>query len=294
MQLVYLFIVCVMSSSYFTRKLECLCDEASNASRTIDPTDVMVHTAKYLDSDSDLFTEDGHHIFSLSRVIPKEAMQHIFHAAKHGPNKSFLHLIDNASFSPYHYAATYDLDDVFKHVVDCKVGEGKRGLNHSVVKSLCLYPHPETFQSVPSLLIEKDKMSTLATCMNEALGINPLDSQFEDTYLSWLHECMVCDAKSTANYIQRCHRRHMEKALKRSRFAFPIEHMSPLDILLTTNHENKAFYTDMVLSGIDGSFKLISTTPEMLLCGKWIANASTDDRFSFVEKCITDTVLYSL
>ena len=277
------------------RKLENMCEESERASLKLCTPDIMVHTAKHLDSDSELFTEDGRHLFSLCSVMSPDAMQHIFHVAKHSRQSGFLHSIDNAMYSPYHYAAMHNLHQVFDHVTQCHFKlKAQSNIDHTTVKALCLYHHPDTKQSVPSILIEQDKMSTLATCMNEALGIQPFDSEFEDTYLSWLHESVLSNARSTANYLQRCHGNSMKLSLQRSRWSYPIEHTSPLDILLSSDHKNQAYYTDVILSDIDGSYKLICTTPEMVMCGGWIANMTTDDRLDFIEKCMTDTILFNL
>ena len=277
------------------RKLENMCEESERTSVKLCTPDIIAHTAKHLDIDSELFTEDGRHLFSLCSVMSPDAMQHIFRVAKHTRQTDFFHCIDNDMYSPYHYAAMHNLDQVFDHVTYCRRNlKTQSNIDNYTVKSLCLYNHPDTKQSVPSLLIEQDKVSILQTCMNEILGIHPFDSQFKDTYLTWLHESLISNARSTAYYLRRIHGRDMRSSLLRSRWALPIEHTSPLDILLSSDHKNQAYYTDVILSDIDGSYKLICTSPEMVMCGGWIATMTTDDRLNFVEKCMTDTILSNL
>jgi hypothetical protein len=283
-----------MSSQYFIDKLEYICEEAKRKSMKADATDILVHTAKHLDRDSYLFTQDGMHVFSLSHTIPKSGMHHIFHTAKDGPCHDFLHAIDACSLSPYHYAATYDLNDVFDFVTDSRIDVAKGHVNHKTVKSLCLHTHPETKHSVPSLLIEKDKMATLATCMTEALDVNPFESEFEDTYSSWLHECILSDARSTANYLMRCHKRNMARSLQRPILdSYPREPMSPMDILLTAPHKNQMFYLDIILGDFPGGYRLISTSLDIIIARtSAVSKMTSESMFSFVTKCLVDTISF--
>jgi hypothetical protein len=273
-----------------------MCDEARHRSSFVNSTDVLVHSAKYLDRESHLFTEDGLHIFSLSDSVPMNGMVHIFNAIKESPSYEFLHSLDASFYSPYHYAATYHLDDVFHHITKSRVDRSlSKKVDHNIVRSLCLYSHPETKHTVPSILIEKDRMPILASCLSEALHIDPFDSEFEDIYLTWLHECIMSDAKSTANYLQRCHKRGMTHSLKRGGDVSPREHLSPMDIVLTTPHKNQMYYIDIILKDFVGGYKLVSTNIDMLL-GRLnhIQKMTSGSLASFIEKCLFDTVSHTI
>jgi len=283
-----------MSSEYFIRKLEHMCDDARQRSSEISATDVLVHTAKYLDSDSHLFTEDGQHLFSLSDTIPRSGMIHIFNTSKDTPSFEFLHSLDASSNSPYHYAATYHLDDVFHHITKSKTDKiMSKNIDHNRVKSLCLHTHPDTNHTVSSILVEKDRMHILASCLSEALNIDPFQCEFEDIYTTWLHDSILCDAKSTANYLQRCHKRSMTTSLKRGMHTHPYEHLTPMDIVLSAPHSNQMYYVDIILKDFIGGYKLGSTKMDMVLGRLRDVDKMTSEKISeFVGKCLLDTIFY--
>ena len=283
-----------MSSDYFIRKLEHMCDDARQRSSLIDSTDILVHSAKYFDRESDLFTEEGLHIFSLFNTMPKDGMVQIFNATKNTPSFDFLHSLDASCTSPYHYAATYEVDEVFDHLTKTRADKSlSHQVDHNIVKSLCLHPHPETNHTVSSILIEKDKMAILASCLSEALYIDPFESEFREIYMTWLHECILSDARSTANYLQKCHTRNMAHSLQRGNDMKPHEHMSPLDIVLTSPHVNQMYYVDVILKDFVGGYKLVSTQIDVIL-GRLnhIEKMTTEDVSSFVERCLFDTVCF--
>ena len=276
-----------MSSVKFINDLESLCQRSDgNFSSNVPHSDVRVLAAKYLYRESKLLTEDGHHVFSLCSSIPKSAMRFVFDTVKYTNHPQLFYGVDSASYSPYHYAAMHDLDGVFDHLVKCG-----RGLDAGRIRSLCLHVNPATRHSVSSILIEKDKKDILQRCMCELLGVSPFESDFSDTYVSWLHDCIHSDARATCLYLCRCHDADMRRSVLR--IGEPTEHMTPLDTLLLSDaNANKIFYVDAILGGMPGGMKTRVVTYDVLLARMLdVAELSTRDASWFLRRCIHDNIL---
>lgn len=273
-----------------------MCQDARRKSTFINLTDVLIHSTKYLDRESTLFTEDGLHMFSLSDVIHHHGISHIFNSIKEAPSYDFFHSLDVSHSSLYHYAALYNFDDAFEYITQCKMDKQlSKCIDHRVIKSLCLHNQPESLHTVPSILIEKDRMHTLASCIHETLKIDPFSSEFDDVYVTWLHESILSDAKSTANYLQTCHKRKMESALQRDWGHFSKEPMSPMDIALSAPHNNQMYYIDFVLKDFVGGYRLSCTSIDLLLSRiKHIQKLTTDHVCNLIEKCIIDNIITTI
>ena len=280
-----------MSNYYFVKSLESLSEEARRCGKkSLSDTDVKVLASKYLDGkESHLLTEEGQHFLSFGDVLSNSAMNYVFDTVKN-KNASFFYGLDTDMMSPYHYAATYDLDGVFSHL--CQPRK-KQQLDLQQIRSLCLHVHPDTKHSVPSLLISKDRKKVLKTCMCETLQIDPYESEFTDTYVTWLHESVASDAPKTALYLRRSHPEGTSQCLSRSSRAVPTEHMTPLDLVLLGDHRDKVFYVDIVLGGYPGGYKTIVTSYNALLArmDKW-RELTTSDPTSFIVQCVRDNVAF--
>ena len=134
-----------MSTHFFIQKLDEICFDARQNEKQVPSSEIFVHTAKYLDSNSTLTTENGKHVLSFGDVIHKSAMSHIFDKIKYNKNIWFL---DSNFYSPLHYAAIHELDNIFDHATKHhhKIGKTK-------LQNLALHVHPETKHSTSSLLI---------------------------------------------------------------------------------------------------------------------------------------------
>ncbi len=280
-----------MSNNYFIRKLEEVCDDARRTSSFIDPSFVYMHSSKYLDQDSHLFTEEGKHLFSLCHSILPSTMTHIFNSVKESPPHNFFHSLDKDYKSIFHYSALHSLDEVFHFL--CDRGNSTTGLDFEIIKSLCLFNHPDTNESVSSILIEKDKAHILANCLCDTLHIDPFQSEFDNMYSTWLHECILVDAKRTANYLLKCHNKGMEKSLVRSYNSHPVEPLTPLDIVFTSEHNCQMYYIDAILGNFEHGFKLGRVKIEYLVSSiKRIRRMTNFDVPDFIAKCVADTIKY--
>ncbi len=278
-----------MATSQFIRRLEDLCDQSGDRTKPVSQGDFQVLVAKYLDSESDLLSEEGLHLFSFCHVIPTSAMRFAFDTIKHSRHPQLFYGVDSASHSPYHYAARYDMDEVFDHVVGLQ-----RGLDRQRIKSLCLQLLPDTRHSVASMLIEKDRRRILESFMCGALGVEPFVSEFADTYVSWLHESVCHNARATCLYLCRRHNVSMQQSVLVGGGADgPEEHVTPLDMLLLSDrNRNKMFYVDAVLSGIPGGMKTKVLTYDVLLPRLLtLKNVSTRDASWVVTRCVRDNII---
>lgn len=289
------------SSNTFLLQLENLCGEARRHGHSfISDKDVKILATKYLDGESHLLSEDGRHLFSFADVVSGSAMSYIFDSVKRGNGNSLFYGLDADMLSPYHYAATYDLDMVFSHILSSQAMRLRRHpathLNVDRIRQLCLHIDPETKHSVSSILISKDRKHLLKSCMYETLGIAPYNGEFKDTYITWLHEAIASDAPKTALYLCRSHHHDTKQCLLRGRSAQPSEHMSPLDLLLLgDHHRDKVFFTDVILGGMEGGYKTIATSYDILLSRmhRW-AEVTTMDPSSFVLQCVRDNIVYGM
>ena len=135
--------------------------------------------------------------------------------------------------------------------------------------------------------------------MVDTLDISPFHSDFEDVYVTWLHESIACNASNTALYLIKSHNKGMKESILRSTVDDDcVEHASPLDVAIMANHGNTPFYVDVILRGIPGGYKLLATPYDVLLSriGK-LGEVTCEDPTWFVMQCVKDNIVaktYSL
>ena len=270
-----------MSINYFIGKLDEICTDAREQNKKIPLSQILVHASKYLDKDSNITTENGDHILSFGDVIHKSAMSYIFDKIKH--QKKFWH-IDNSMYSPLHYAAMHDLDDIFNHATNnCHI------IGKDRLQNLALHVHPETKHSTSSLLISRDKTDILHNFMYKSISISPFESEFQDIYSTWLHDAISSDSKQTSLYLFRNHKNSMKNSLKRSVNDIPKEYATPMDIALLSEHGH--FYIDVVLSSIPCGLKINGVPLTVLICqAQNISYLLSMDVNYMISKCIEDTI----
>lgn len=277
--------VSTMSMSFFVRKLERFADE----SKSVSDKDVKILAAKYLDNESDLCLQDGKHVFSLlqDNVVSNCAMSYVIDCIKYGNHPQLFYGIDTDSLSPYHYAAMYGLDNIFDHISTACT------LDQDMIRSLCRHVHPETHHTVPSILVSRDEKRVLQKCIVDTLHISPFHSDFEDVYVTWLHESIACNASNTALYLVKSHNKGMRDSILGNMASDTcLEHASPLDVAIMADHGNTPFYVDVILKGIPGGYKLLATSYDVLLSRiRKLGEITCEDPTWFVMKCVKDNIV---
>ena len=244
-------------SDRFIQRLYQTVQEARSMGVYIRDSTVYILAARYLIPKSSLFFEDGKHLFSALDVTSLGAMSFLYQSIR-STCDVFLD-VDSAGFSALHYAAKYGFGDPFEDAIDFA-----RGFDEVSLRDVCLSSDNSERHSVCSILLEKDRYDVLNSLLST--GIDPFRSEFQDVYISWLHEALFSDAKGTTVYLENNHRQAMQKSLTRSQASDPPEVISPMDIILlhhtlpSGNHHkcNCSFYVDHILSPLECGLKVIS------------------------------------
>lgn len=268
-------------ASTFMNKFRDICKEARRKRIYVSSSSIYSLWTQYSDDEMQMFDRDGRHFLSFGDVVPSSAMTFIWKSAKKllGKDDDFLYGIDAQDYSPLHYAAMYSLDDVFKAIPLT---------DNQPYKKMCRHVQIETRHSVPSLLIERDRADILEMLVNN-LHLSPFTSDFQDTYISWMHDAIFCNAKSVALYLYRNHREDLRRSLLR-RTIHQFEHVTLMDAVLLSEHrKDRHFYIDVILWNIEQGLRVNSIPYSHILLDDAIKDIST--MHDVRERCIYDSTL---
>lgn len=271
-------------ANIFMNKFRDTCREARKKGTYISSSCVYSLWTQYSDDEMQMFDREGNHFLSFADVVPSSAMTFIWKSAKKllGKDDDFLYGIDAQDYSPLHYAAMYSLDDVFKAIPLT---------DNQSYRKMCRHVQIQTRHSVPSLLIERDRADILELLVN-SLHLSPFTSDFQDTYISWMHDAIFCNAKSVALYLYRKHRDSLRLSLLR-RTVNQFEHVTLMDAVLLSEHKkDRHFYVDVILWHFDQGLRVNSIPFSHILLDDAIKEIST--MYEVRERCLYDSILNSV
>ena len=268
----------------FMNKFRDICKEARRKEIYVSSSCVYSLWTQYSDDEMQMFDRDGCHFLSYGDVVPASAMTFIWKSARKllGKDEKFLYGIDSQDYTPLHYAAMYTLDDVFKAIPLT---------DNQPYRKLCRHIHVKTRHSVTSLLIERDRADILEMLVKN-LHLSPFTSDFQDIYISWMHDAIFYNAKSVALYIFRNHSESLRLALLR-RTINQFEYVTLMDaVLLSEYKKDRHFYVDVILWNFDQGLRVNSIPVAHILLDDAIRNISS--MHDIRQRCISDTILNSV
>lgn len=274
------FVSCNMAKT-FMNKFADICKAARRKGIYVSSSQVYSLWTQYSDNEMKMFDRDGNHFLCYGDVVPSSAIIFIWKSAKKllGEDEDFLYGIDSHDYTPLHYAAMYTLDDVFKSIPPT---------DNQPYRKLCRHINVETRHSVPSLLIERDRADILEMLVN-TLHLSPFASDFQDIYISWMHDAIFYNAKSVALYLYRNHRDKLRLSLLR-RTTNQFEYVTLMDSVLLSEHKSERhFYVDVILWNFDQGLRVNSIPFSHILLDDAIKEIST--MHDVRQRCISDTVL---
>lgn len=242
--------------------------------------------------DSPVLFDDGKHLFSALDVVSLGAMTFVYETLRQ--NLDILLQTDAAGYSALHYAAMYSFWVPFEDAISFAKVFGETSLRH-----VCLSSENESRQSVPSLLVEKDKLDLLHGLVFASLHVSPFETEFEDVCVTWLHEALLAHAKGTVVYLDKTHGQEMQELFQRSHNADPPEILSPMDIVLLHQIAPKkkhdcSFYVDQILSRYDFGLRVTAFSFRQLVLltreGKLDGISNTYSPQEILDRCLADSV----
>jgi hypothetical protein len=270
-----------MSGNTFINKLDEICKEARRKRQLVSSSNVYSLWAQYSSDEMVLFNGKGDHFLSYGDVIPASAITFVWRYAKQmlGNESDFTCSIDASDYSPFHYAAIYSLDDIFKTITH---------VDNRLIKNMCRHINIESRHSVASLLVERDRSDILELLVN-LLNLSPFTSDFQDIYVSWLHDAIFYNAKSVALYLFRNHHRSLQLSLLR-RTRNQYEYVTPMDAVLLSEHiKDRHFYVDVILWNLKQGLKLNSIPFSHVMMDDSLSGTSAVHCIK--SRCISDTLL---
>lgn len=284
-------------ANIFVQKLHAKVQEARSVGVRIRDKVVYILGARHLVPNSITKFHDGKHLFSALDVISLSAMSFVYQSVK-STHHIFLE-IDCEGYSALHYAAMYSFDEPFDDAFTFA-----KEFDNECLRDVCISSDNKDRHSVCSLLLETDRYDILHGIT--LIGVDPFQTEFEDVYISWLHEALFCNAKGTIVYLDNNHRHSMQKALKRSPLSDPPEVLSPMDIILIVHmsHCSKqldchcSFYIDQILSPLECGLRLNAYSYHQLMllkcAGKLEGMSVALSSKQLLEKCLFDTAIWRM
>lgn len=265
-------------------KFQKLCMDARRKGTFVSSSNVYSLWTQYSDDEMVLFDCNGRHFLSYGDVVPESVMSFVWKSAKKllGPDSDFLCSIDAFDYSPLHYAAINQLNDVFYGIPPSENAPYKKMFRHVNI---------DTRHSVASLLVERDRADLLKHLV-KSLHLSPFTSDFQDIYVSWLHDAIFCNAKSVAVYLYKEHRESLRLSLlRRTRNQF--EYVTPMDAVLLSKHgKDRHFFVDVILWNMEQGMKLESVPFSHILLDEHLSEMST--KHDIKTRCISDSLLNRL
>lgn len=268
-------------SNTFINRIDGICREARRKGEFVSSSNVYSLWAQYSSDEMVLFNRKGQHFLSYGDVIPASAITFVWRSAKKmfDGESDFICSIDASDYSPFHYAAMHNLDDIFKTIPH---------FENRVLKNMCRHVNIESRHSVASLLVERDRADILELLVN-LLHLSPFTSDFQDIYVSWMHDAIFYNAKSVALYLFRNHHQSLQMSLLR-RTRNQYEYVTLMDAVLLSEHrKDRHFYVDVILWNIKQGLKLNSVPFSHVMMDNSLSDMSAVH--SIKSRCISDTLL---
>lgn len=228
----------------------------------------------------ELIDEEGHNFLSYGDVIAGETLLFVWDSARQLIGKDHIAFcsVDAMDNTPLHYAAMFDLDEIFESIPFS---------DNALYKHMCEHVNKNDMHTVVSLLIEKDNMYALQIVL-EKLRLSPLSCDVNGIYFSWLHEAIFNNAEEVVMYLINYHQDEIQQNIKQQ---LKEKDFSLLDVVLLSKFaKQRHFYIDIILSHFQCGLNLNIIPFSHLLLHKRIGSLSRDKE-SILSRCICDSLL---
>ena len=282
-----------------------LIEKARNSNSKVDGKELRKHLV--FNPFSHLLN-NGRHILSAGDVISKAHLLYLFETQMMGidddddDDDDDFHVLfktDDYGSTGLHYAAEYEIEEVFKSVINYDHHHHHHH-HHKRLKAICKSIRYEDHQSICSLLIAKDRDDLLHKYMIRILKINPFETEFKDVHFDWFHEALFCGATKVVFYLFHYHREMLENVV----FHAPNkdnnkrrEIFSYFDLVLMSPHltmSQRQIYFDEILCRVPYGLKLFHHTPKDIVkfCSLQLVKFVTANMspIDFVRRCIQDNM----
>lgn len=266
----------------FIDKLSQLCHDAEKKRSIVSKKSVLHIWSQHAHDEMELFDNKGNSFLSYGDVLTADTLLFIWDSAKHilGKDHAVFNSVDALDNTPLHYAAIFDLDEIFNCI---------SFTDNTAVKWMCQHVNKNTMHSVISILIEKDKPFELE-CLLEKLDLSPLACDFNGIYFTWLHEALFNNSRKVAVYLASQHGQDIQGFLKSRERDESL--LSLLDVVLLSDYtDERHFYIDLVLWDFEYGLRVNVVPLVHLLLHQNIEMMTQNDECLLV-RCITDTLLH--